>query len=186
MNPSTQEILEAAEAVPSQTVIILPNNRNIVAAAQQACELSKKSLRVVPTQSIPQGVSALLAFNPEVDLDENLHRMEKARTAVRTGEITTAVRAAKMGGVSVQKGQIMGLLERDLVAVGDDPLKVLIELLRKACVSQGDLVTLYWGNSLDQHSSEQAAAEVTTTFPGVEVEAVNGGQPYYHYLVSIE
>ena len=186
MNPSTQEILQAAEAVPSRSVIILPNNRNILAAAQQACELSKKSLRVVPTQSIPQGVSAILAFNPEVDLDENLHRMEKARTAVRTGEITTAVRAAKMGGVSVQKGQIIGLLERELVAAGDDPQKVLMELLRKASVSQGDLVTLYWGSSLVQHSGEQAAAEVAATFSGVEVEAVNGGQPYYHYLVSIE
>ena len=186
MNPSIQEILQAIESVPSQNVIILPNNRNIVPAAQHACGLSTKSLKVVPTQSISQGIAAMLAFNPEIDFAENLDRMEKARTAVRTGEITAAVRSTRIGGTSVQKGQIIGLLDRELVAVGSEPNEVLVELLHKANVGKGDLVTVYRGGNLTQESSEMAVREVTEAFPGVEVEEVYGGQPHYHYIVSIE
>ncbi len=186
MNPSAQEILLAVESAPSKHVIVLPNNRNIVLAAQQACELSEKSVKVVPTESIPQGVCAQLAFNVEASLEENVERMERARTSIRTGEVTTAVRSVTMSGIPVQEGQIIGLLERRLVAVGDAPQTVLTDLLQQAGLSEGDLVTIYRGNGLDESHGQRDVAAIAKQFPGVEVEAFYGGQPYYHYIVSIE
>ena len=186
MNPSVQEILDAVERVPSDTVIFLPNNPNIVPAANQAVEVCKKRLRVVPATTIPQGIAALLAFNPEKDLDENLSEMEGTLATVRTGEVCQAVRPGVLKGVSVQEGQIIGLLERELVAAGEEPTEVLVSLVRAAEVAEGDLVTLYWGQQLTQQDADAARQRLEAAVPRAEVELVPGGQPHYHYILSIE
>ena len=186
MNPSVQEILDAVEGVPSDTVIFLPNNPNIVAAAEQAVDLCKKRLRVVQATTIPQGIEALLAFNPEKDLDENLAEMGRTLAAVRTGEVCQAARPVVLNGVSVREGQIIGLLERELVAAGDEPTEVLVSLVRAAEVAEGDLVTLYWGQRLTQQDADAARQRLEDAVPGAEVEIVPGGQPHYHYILSIE
>ena len=186
MNPSIQEVLDVIESVPSDTVIFLPNNRNIVPAAEQAVQLSKKTLRVVPTTTIPQGIAALLAFNPEKDPDENLSNMERTLTTVRTGEVCQAVRPVVLNGVTVRKDQIIGLLDRALVAAGDEPSEVLVSLVRSAGVAEGDLITLYWGQQITQDDADAARQRVEAAVPGVEVEVVPGGQPHYHYILSIE
>ena len=186
MNPSVREILDAVDSAPSDNVIFLPNNRNIVQAARQAVELSSKTLRVVTSASIPQGVAAMLAFNPDTELDANATEMELALPSVRTGEICQAVRPVQLGGVSVSEGQIIGILEHELVAAGDDPNEVLLSLLREAEISEGDLVTLYSGEPVTEDDADTAWIQVTVEFPGAEVEVVAGGQPYYHYIVSIE
>ena len=186
MNPSVRDILEAVESAPSDNVIFLPNNSNIVQAARQAAAISEKNLSVVPSTSIPQGISAMLAFNPHVSLDDSATEMEDALADVRTGEVCLAVREVELNGVAVSEGQVIGILDRELVAAGDSPTDVLLTLLDKADVEDGHLVTLYFGEPVSQDEAEQADALVTEAHPGIETEIVDGGQPYYHYVISIE
>ena len=189
MNPSVQELMEAIERAPSDDVILLPNNRNIVPAAVQAADNSRKTVRVIPTRSIPQGISAILSFNPERDLGSNVRDMEEEASSVLTAEVTEAVRPVTIKGdieVAVAPGQLIGLLENELVVGGDDLSEVVVSLLRKAEVADGGLVTLYWGDRLTDHEANAVVADVTAAFPGVEVELVEGGQPHYHFIASIE
>ena len=122
MNPSTKDILQAVESVVADKVIILPNNKNIILTASQVHSLTKKTIKVVPTKTVPQGVAALLAFDYEADFDTNAKVMEKARQAVRTIEITRAIRSTKIGDMKIRKNQAIGLLDTDLVAVGNSSL----------------------------------------------------------------
>ena len=186
MNPSVQELMEAVESVPSDNVVLLPNNGNIVPAATQAAESSEKTVKVVPTRSIPQGVSAILSFNSERDLDSNVGEMEEAAASVRTAEVTAAVRPARTKGVPVKAGQLIGLLERELVASGDDLADVVLSLLGEAEVSNGDLVTLYWGGPVTTDEADLVVQKLNGAFDGVEVELVEGGQPHYHFIISVE
>ena len=186
MNPSVGEILEAVEATPSESVIFLPNNSNIVQAARQAVDITGKSMHVVPSASIPQGVAAMLEFNPHKPTSESAADMEAALSNVRTGEVCHAVRQVELNGVAVEEGQVIGILDRELVAAGDAPDDVLLSLLEKADVEEGHLVTLYHGEPITEQEAERAGAAVEDALPGVEIEVVNGGQPYYHYVVSIE
>ncbi len=187
MNPSINEIMAAIENAPSDLVIFLPNNKNIVPAARQAVEMAGKAMSVVPSTTIPQGIAAMLAFNPEVDLEENISKMEQKLSSVRTGEICRAVRPVELGGVSVKEGQIIGLLERKLVAASDEPTETLVSLLKEAGVFDGALVTLYSGQEMPDEEANSALKRVQTDFPGAEeVQLVAGGQPHYHYIISIE
>ena len=186
MNPSVGQILEAVEAAPSDNVIFLPNNGNIVQAARQAAAISEKNMHVVPSTSIPQGVAALLEFNPHKPTDETAADMELGLSNVRTGEVCLAVRQVELNGVVVEEGQVIGILDRELVVAGDAPSDVLLALLERAEVEEGQLVTLYYGDPISEEEAEQAAADVEEAIPGVEIETVDGGQPYYHYVVSIE
>lgn len=186
MNPSVQEIVEAVEGVSARAVILLPNNANVVSVADQASEVSTKEVRVVPATTIPQGVAAILAFNSESDVEENLSAMRRMLPSVRSGEVCRAVRPASINGVVVREDQTIGLLERELVAAGDDPADVLLKLLQAANVSDGDLVTLYWGRGLTPGRADEARQRVENSIPGVEIEVVPGGQPHYDFIVSIE
>jgi dihydroxyacetone kinase-like predicted kinase len=141
---------------------------------------------VVPATTIPEGIAAILAFNSESDVEENLSAMRKMLPSVRSGEVCRAVRPANINGVVVREDQTIGLLERELVAAGDDPADVLLKLLQAANVSDGDLVTLYWGRGLTPGRADEARQRVENSIPGVEIEVVPGGQPHYDYIVSIE
>ena len=187
MNPSINEIIAAIDNAPSDLVIFLPNNKNIVPAARQAVEMAAKSMSVVPSTTIPQGIAAMLEFNPEVDLKENISKMEQKLSSVRTGEICRAVRPVELGGVSVKEGQIIGFLERKLVAASDEPTETLVSLLKEAGVFDGAVVTLYSGQEMPDEEANSALKRVQTDFPGAdEVQLVAGGQPHYHYIISIE
>ena len=186
MNPSVQEIVDAIEYAPSNEVLVLPNNKNVAPAAVQAAGLTEKTVRVVPSTSLPQGVAALLAFNPEDEMEASASSMEQALATVRTGEVTRAVRPTVLNGVPVDEGQLIGLVERQLVVAGDDPCEVLLAVLSRAEVSEGDLVTLYWGDSVDIEDAREAGQSVADAFPAAELELVRGDQPHYDYIVSIE
>jgi DAK2 domain fusion protein YloV len=186
MNPSVQDIVEAVDGVSADNVIFLPNNRNIIPAARQAAELSDKVLSVVPSATIPEGIAAMLAFIPEKAVDDNISEMEQALPTVRTGEVCRAVRPVRLNGVAVEEGQIIGLMGRELKVAGDAPNDVLVSLLRASGLSDGDLVTLYWGEPSTKDDAESARRLTEAEFPGVEVEVVPGGQPHYHYIVCIE
>ena len=187
MNPSTQELLEAINGVDYEQVIVLPNNSNVILAAEQAAKLSGKEVRVVPAETIPQGICALTAFNPEVSLDENVEAMTEALTEVRTGEITTAVRSTKVNGVEVEKGDVIGLLDGKLAYVGNSPEEVALALLQKMLeTGEYELFTIYYGADVDEERAERLADQVRERYPDLEVEVYQGGQPHYHYIVSLE
>ena len=186
MNPSTQDLLDAVESLGAEAALVLPNNSNIIPAARQAAEVSPRRLRVVATRNIPQGVAAMLAYNPELDAEANAEAMEKAAASVRCGELVTAVRDATVNGKSIGAGEIMGTLDGALVASGTSCLEVLVSLARAAAPGEGALITLYWGGDTADADAREAARRLEGCCPGVEVELVYGGQPHYHYLVSIE
>ncbi|MDQ2805641.1 MAG: DAK2 domain-containing protein [Chloroflexota bacterium] len=186
MNPSTQDLLAAVERLPHAEVIILPNNGNIVMAANQVQDLTTKRVVVVPTDSLPQGMAALVAFNYEADLDNNVSAMQQAAAAVESGEITTAVRDVTLNGLSVRTGDVIGLHNGALVAVGPSEEAVATQLLDAMGTSAHDLVTLYYGADVTAAAAEAFGATVQAQYPDQEVEVVAGGQPFYAYIIAVE
>jgi len=186
MNPSTEEILNAIERVPSEDVIVLPNNKNIVLAAEQAKALSAKHVEVVPTVTVPQGISALLALNYQADLATNVRIMTEAAKTIHTAEITTAVRSAQINGIQVQEGKIIGLVDGKLKVKGNSSDAVVMECLREMLVEEHEIITLYYGEPVAADEAQRLADEISGRYPDQEVEVVDGGQPHYHYIISAE
>ncbi len=186
MNPSTKDILQGVEAAVSDKVIVLPNNKNIILTAGQVQALTKKSVKVVPTKTVPQGVAALLAFDYESDFDTNAKTMEKARTLVRTVEITRAIRSTKMGTLRIKKNQAIGLLDTDLVAVGNSAISVLNQVLDKIDLDESEVVTVYYGQGIEQPDAEAIGNVIREKYTHIQIEVVKGGQPHYEYIISIE
>ena len=202
MNPSARELIDTAMATAASNILLLPNNSNIVPTARQASELidsdsgatGDMSLHTIPSRSLAQGVAALLAFNPDRDLAENLESMGQALSTVTTVEVTKAVRPANIGGVMVQEGQYISLLEGDLVAAASSPGSAFLLALTKAVENRGsdhdlpayEVITLYWGEDIGESQADQLSAQIKEILPTVEVEVVYGGQPSYQYIVSLE
>ena len=186
MNPSTQDLLEAAESVPSERVILLPNNGNIILAAEQACALSEKQLAVVPSRSIPQGLAALLAINYHADLETNVDVMVSAMGDVETGEVTTATRTATINGVEVADGQIIGLHEGKLKVAGERIEKIVRALLAEMGAERREIITLYYGADVSESDASALAESLQESWPDQEIEVILGGQPHYHYILSVE
>jgi dihydroxyacetone kinase-like predicted kinase len=186
MNPSTKDILQAVNAIASDKVIILPNNKNIILTAQQIQPLTEKRIEVVPAKTIPQGVAALLTFDYEADFETNSQLMREALSSVKTIEITRAVRSTQLDGLSIKKKQAIGLLDGDLLAAGDDPAEVLHKMLDKIDLKRSEIVTIYYGADTDLNEAEQVSASIREKHPQLQIELVRGGQLYYNYIVSIE
>lgn len=186
MNPSTEDLLKAVNAASVDNVVLLPNNSNIILAAEQAKALAQKNVVVVPTKTMPQGISAMLAFNYQADLETNARVMARAAGDVETIEVTTATRDAEIEGVAVQQGQIIGLLNDRLCAAGSSPEEVILAMLEQLAMEDFEIVTVYWGEGVTQDEAEQLAASIEALGDGLEVELVEGGQPHYHYVLSLE
>jgi DAK2 domain fusion protein YloV len=187
MNPSTEDILVAARALPCRQVIVLPNNKNIILAAEQAAGLvNEHELAVVPTRNVPQGIAALLAFDPDAPLADNQARMAAAAEGVQCGEVTTATRTLAIDGVAVTAGQIIGLHNGRLALAGDDLATVVEGTLERMGAEQAEIVTLYYGDSVDEAGAEALAERLRARFAGAEFEVVAGRQPHYHYILSSE
>lgn len=186
MNPSTKDLLQAVESVASDKVIILPNNKNIVLTAGQVQSLTEKSVSVVPTETIPQGVAALLAFDYEADFDTNTRLMTRAKSTVKSIEITRAIRSTQIKGLKIKKKQAIGLLDGELVAVGDSTTEVLNQVLARLNLDEAEVVTIYHGADTKPAEAEQVSSTIRKQHPQLQVEVVNGGQPHYHYIVSVE
>jgi len=186
MNPSTKDILQAIEMTTSDKVIVLPNNKNIILAAEQTKSLTEKTVEIVATETIPQGVAALLAFDYEADIETNANIMRQSLPLVQTIEITRAVRNTRINDIKIKRKQVIGLLEGDLVAVGNQPTDVLHEVMDKLDIDRMEIVTMYYGSDTDQAEAEQVSATVRERHPHLQVEVVRGGQPHYEYIVSVE
>lgn len=187
MNPSVQELLQAAESVPSQKIILLPNNKNIILAASQVQSVTSKEVIVVPSKTMPQGIAALIAFNYEGGLEENVRAMNEAITRVKTIEITKAARSTQIKGVKIKKGQSIAIVDdEDLVAANDDMNKVIFEALETAGIEPAEVVTIYYGADVEASQAEQLTQEIRDKYPSKQVEVVPGGQPHYYYIISLE
>ncbi|NDJ78957.1 MAG: hypothetical protein GYB65_22125, partial [Chloroflexi bacterium] len=186
-NPSTQEILEAIQRVPTRRVILLPNNKNIFLAAEQAARLAEdQEVVVIPTRSMPQGISAMLPYDPQDDLDSLADAMRQAKDDVATGEITTATRSVELNGVEVAEGQIIGLVDGTLAVSGDNMNDVVKAALDAMCAADCELITLYYGNGVQEAEVQALVERLSGDFPDAEFEIVHGGQPHYDYLLSAE
>jgi DAK2 domain fusion protein YloV len=186
MNPCTEDLLKAVESVPSNDIIILPNNENIVMTAEQARSLSQKNVHVVHAITIPQGIAALLALNYQADLPTNAQVMAEAIQTIQTAEITTAVRSVQIDGLSVQKGEVIGVVNGTLQVKGTTPAEVAMAALEQMDTDLHEIVTLYYGESITVDQAEQIAAEISEKYPVQQVEIVDGGQAHYYYIISVE
>jgi hypothetical protein len=186
MNPSTQQILAAIESSPENEVIVLPNNKNVILAAEQAAEHSSKDVRIVPTESMPQGVAALLALNLEQGVRENAAIMAEARHQVQTIEVTRAIRSAAIQGVRVRKGQAIALLDGQLVAAADSAETAIRAGISRASVSQASLATIYYAADGSAQEARSLAEDISREHPSLQTEVVYGGQPHHKYIVSLE
>ena len=186
MNPSTKDLLQAIELVASDKVIILPNNKNIVLTAEQVQSLTEKSVKVVPTKTIPQGVAALLAFDYEADFETNAQIMNKAKSAAKTIEVTRAVRSTQLGELKIKKNQAIGLLDGDLLAAGSDTTDVLNKMLAGLNLNKAEVITIYYGADTELAEAEQISVSIREQHPQLQIEVVRGGQPHYNYIISIE
>ena len=186
MNPSTKDLLQAVESVPSNKIILLPNNKNIVLTAQQVQSVTSKSIRVVPTKSIPQGVSSLLAFDYEADFESNAQLMDRAISTVKTIEITRAVRSTQINGFKIKKKEAIGLLDGELVEHGNSPADVLKNILSKLNLGEAEVITVYYGADTEPAEAEQISIAIREQHPQLQIEVVQGGQPHYNYIVSVE
>ncbi len=186
MNPSTEEILKSFEDLPTDQIIILPNNKNIILASENARNLSVKNVKVIPSVNIPQGLSALLRLDPEGNLDEIADEMVSALNDVDAGEITTATRTVELDGVEVEAGQLIGILNGKLVVSGESICDTTLSLLSKANMDLKERVTLFTGNNLSEEESNKTVTAIQERFPNHEVEIHEGGQPHYQFLISLE
>ncbi|MEW6284690.1 MAG: DAK2 domain-containing protein [Chloroflexota bacterium] len=186
MNPSTQDILAAFENLPTDKVIILPNNKNIIMAANQAKEVTVKQVAVVPSKTVPQGLAAMLALQPDGELNAVAEKMTKALSLVKSGEITVAVRNVEIDGVDVKEGQVIALLDGKLVASAETIEDGVLRLLEKAEAGEHELITLFYGQDMPHAEANRIADVVREKYPSAEVEVQEGGQPHYQFLISVE
>lgn len=190
MNPSTEDFITAIQTLPNTEIILLPNNPNIMLAAQQAAGLAEgKQVRVIPSRSIPQGIAAMFEYTNEKDsleLDGLAENMKTALKNVTTGEITTATRSVNLNGVKVREGEYIGLIDDKLSVAGDGLLSVARALLDKAGADKRELITLYYGDVITEVQAQELAEVLRGEYANAEVQVVNGGQPLYPYVISIE
>jgi DAK2 domain fusion protein YloV len=186
MNPSTEEIIHSFENLPTNRVIILPNNKNIILAAQNASQMTVKKVMVIPTKTVPQGLNAMLRHDPEGDLEAEAQDMEASIPEVETGEITTATRSVEINGVAVQQGQVIALLNDNLVASAGDIKTACFELLEKADTADRERITLYYGQNYSRQEVNQLCDAIREIYPRHEIELHEGGQPHYQLIISIE
>ena len=186
MNPSTQDILASFENLPTDKVIILPNNKNIVMAANQAKEVTVKQVAVVPSRTIPQGLAAMLSLQPDGEVDSVSEKMIKAISMVKSGEITVAVRNVEIDGVNVKEGQVIALLDGKLVASAASVEAGVLDLLEKAEAGEAELITLFYGENMPHGEANRIADVVREKYSNLEVEVQEGGQPHYQFIISVE
>ncbi|MFC1982427.1 DAK2 domain-containing protein [Chloroflexota bacterium] len=186
MNPSTKDLLQTVESVAAEKFIILPNNKNVVLTASQVHSLTSKTIEVVPTETIPQGIAVLLAFDYEADLKTNVQIMKKAMSGVKSIEVTRATRSTKIGDLKIKKKQPIGLLDDELVAVGDTNIDVINKVLARLDLDKAEVVTVYYGADAEPAEAEQVSASIREQYPQLQVEVIRGGQPHYSYIISVE
>ncbi|WP_072886792.1 DAK2 domain-containing protein [Tepidibacter formicigenes] len=186
MNPSTEDFIEGINNINAENIIILPNNSNVIMAANQAKEISNKNIIVIPCKTTPQGFSALLAFNPEADYVSNERAMKYALSNVKTGQVTFAVRDTNINGVDIKEGDIIGIGEGEIKKSGKDKKEVTLSLIEELVDEDSEIITLFYGEEIDEESANEIKDIIEEKYDYLDVELYYGGQPLYYYIVSVE
>jgi len=186
MNPSTEDIVNAINQVNAENIIILPNNSNIILAAEQAQSLLDQPIAVVPSKSIPQGISSLLAFNPNSTLEENKETMIEALGKVKTGQVTYAVRDSKFENIEIKEGDFLGIADGKIVTTTTDLIETASSLLNEMIASDEEILTIIYGQDVNEEQVKQLEEEIMDSYPNIEIEIHNGGQPIYYFIFSID
>lgn len=187
MNPSTEDMLEAIDKVNAENIFIFPNNKNIILAANQAAHLvEKKKIYVVPTKTIPQGISAMISFIPELSADDNFAAMEEAISMVKTGQITYAVRDTNLDDKEIHEGDYMGIGDSSILSAGTEMPEVLKEMLGQMVDEDASFISIYYGADVTENEAESFGSYVEETYPDCDIDITYGGQPVYYYIVSVE
>lgn len=187
MNPSTDDMLSAIDEVNADHIFILPNNKNIILAANQAQSLTDdKDIIVIPTKTVPQGITAIISYMPEADVDTNIEALEEAIKNVKTGQVTYAVRDTHIDDKEIHEGDIMGIGDRGILAVGQSVEETTKEMLSQLVDEDSELISLYFGQDVLEEDAENFAQEVEALYPDVDVDVHMGGQPIYYYVLSVE
>lgn len=186
MNPSTEDLVRAIEDINAKNIFILPNNSNIILAANQAKELSEKNVIVLPTKTIPQGITSIIEFNPSLNIEDNIDNMMDAIKEVKTVQVTYAVRDSKFNELTIKENDILGLFDGKIVTVGDSINPVALEVLDNTIDKDCEIITIYYGEEIDDSDANTLASEIERKYPDMDVEVYYGGQPLYYYIFSIE
>lgn len=186
MNPSTEDIYKAIEKIDSENVIIFPNNKNIIMSAKQACDLSEKNCRVVETRSIPESFSALLSFDESESLDENMENFNEAIEDVRVCEVTIAVRDTSVNNIAIKKDEYIGIVDNKIVTSKKTIDRTAKDTLIKAVDDDTSLITIYYGEDIDDREAKKFSKSIEKKFKDVDVELIYGGQPLYYYTITLE
>lgn len=186
MNPSTEDILKAIETVPAESVIVLPNNKNIIMAAEQTIPLSEKKVSVLPTRTIPQGITAMLNFDDTSSADENLNVMAKAAEKVSTGLVTFAVRDSEVNGQHVQQGQILGMENGKITVIEKDFVTAAFKITKRMFKRSSSLITIIKGDGVSDEDADKLVQQLSDKFSDAEVSVIDGGQPVYYFIISVE
>lgn len=186
MNPSTQDMLEAIEKLNAEHIFILPNNKNIIMAANQAAEISDKDIRVIPTKTIPQGITCITMFNPEADVEENTEELKEAMEMVKTTSVTYAVRDTEVDGKEIKEGNILGLVEGKIKEVGEDPYKVAEDLIDSLVDEDSELITIFYGKECEEEKVDALIEKLEGKYEDLDVQCYKGEQPLYYFIMSVE
>ena len=187
MNPSTEDMLNAIDNVNAEHIFILPNNKNIILAANQAQALTEdKVIHVIPTKTVPQGITAMINYLPDLSAEENVEAMEEAITTVKTGQVTYAVRDTKIDDKEIHEGNIMGIGDSGILAVGEELEATTLEMFKELVDDMSEIISIYYGEEVDEAVANELGEKVGEMFPGCDVEVHFGGQPIYYYVVSVE
>jgi dihydroxyacetone kinase-like predicted kinase len=186
MNPSIEELLSAVEETPTQQVLILPNNSNVILSAQQVVGLTQKEVYVIPSKTLPQGIAALISFNFEANFASNCQTMTQAINNVQTAEITTAVRSVQLSGVNVREGDFIGVINGHLAVANQNMQQVVHDTLKRMSIDNYEIITLYYGEDVTAEQAEQMAKDIKGRYSELEIEVVDGSQPHYAYILSAE
>lgn len=187
MNPSTEDMLNAIEKVNAKNIFILPNNKNIILAANQAASLTEdKNIIVIPTKTIPQGITALINYIPDSTPEENAERMTSEIGIVKTGQVTYAVRDTVIDDKEIKQDDYMGIGDSGILSVGQDLEATVMAMMEQLIDEESAIVSIYYGEDMKQDSADAIGAKVEEQFPDVEVEIHYGGQPIYYYVISVE
>ncbi len=186
MNPSTQDIIECVGKLNAENIFILPNNKNIIMAASQAAEISDKNIIVIPTKTIPQGISCLTMFNPEASIEENIEEMKEVIETVSTGSVTYAVRDTEMHGIEIKEGNILGIVEGKIREVGQDVYEVTEKLIEQMVNEDSSLITLFNGKECDESKAEELMNKLEDRYPDLDIQSYDGEQPLYYFIISVE
>lgn len=186
MNPSTQDMVDAINKLNAEHIFILPNNKNIIMAANQAAEVSDKDIRVIPTKTIPQGITCITMFNAEEDVDTNEAELKEVMENVQSASVTYAVRDTEMDGLEIKEGNILGLLEGKIEEVGENPYDVAKDLLDKMCNDDSELITIFYGSDCKEDEVESFIASIEEKYSDYDVQCYKGDQPLYYFIMAVE